>query len=166
MMVEYLERYVVHKIDIPKELRYKFDQSGYGNNVLLRKDIFRYPRVLCELHQKGDEKLKSEVEKYVVSLMGPCARIYAFLFKQLEVAPELFDASDCHLDKEFKENFFSAQFYLLCVMAYKTGVGDVSFCHKAKNLMFMRSVFSTAEPPFKAWFELGQMVNNKISEVE
>ena len=167
MMVEYLERYVAHKIEIPRELIYGYNKSSYGNSISKRKDMFRSPRVLCDMYQNGDERLKDEVESYVVSLMGPCTRIYAFLFKQLEVAPELFDASDCHLDKEFKENCYSAQFYLLCVMAYKTGVGDVGFCYKAKNLMFMRSIFSKSEPSFTTWFELGQMVrNNKISEVE
>lgn len=157
MMLEYVELSLKEFVMPSESMKIVIRGAGMEYSDFVRKDLFVHPNRLSYF-LNDDEERSSDIESYINMTMGPCVRVYVFLFAQLEVAPELFNIVECQMDKRFERPLRDAHYYMLCVMAYRAGLGDDEFCRKGKNLMFMQTKFIGAEPHLKNWFSLGQRI--------
>lgn len=151
----------VRQLIVPTEymnaaIRDNFVEADIG--VCERNELYANPNRLLHPALIRSVEDAEGMQNFIETIMRPCLRIYDFLFSQLAASPDLYKIVDCYLDERFHGGYHNAQFYMLCVMAYKSGVYDLGFCIKASKYMFVQTDFDDAEIHLRNWFRLGELI--------
>lgn len=152
MMIDYIEVSLNEMVMPTESMKVVIRDRGQGYSDYIRKDLFEHANRITNFL---NEDTVGDVESYANMTLGPVIRTHLFLFQQLKVSPELFNVVDCQLDKRFARPLRSPGFYMLCVMAYYSGLGDDEFCEKGKRFLNMQTTFEGEDRKLVNWYELG-----------